>query len=227
MQLFKDQISRLADEMTAGDISNTRILMLKAYLEVFQQFGYDVLEEVEDLFDFISGKNRRILAFHNEPGFLTFGLAVRGFRFTSLHRHPETAIVAKSILEKLGLKHLPEFQTGEFTHLPFREHSLDFVVTFHLMRTLEDPLPLLQELERIVKPDGVIIIKDFNRNGIKLYRKMMEEADWLPQPVGISLLEIAEYFDHRDKFISCLREEFDTTLLVTASQQNILSKNSF
>ncbi len=227
MERFTDQIARLADEITAGDISNPRILMLKEYLKLFQKFGYNVLAEVEDLFGFLSGKKRHILTFHNEPGFLTFALAVRGFRFYSLHQEPETVAAVEAILEKLNLRPFPEFQVSELKRLPFPERSLDYVLSFHLMRTLEDPLPLLQEVERIVKPDGVIIIKDFNRNGIKLYRKMMEEADWLPQPVGISLLEVAEYFDRRDKYISCLREEFDTTLLVTATQQNILSKPAF
>ncbi len=105
--------------------------------------------------------------------------------------------------------------------LPFQKNKFDFILTANYLTHLSAPQRIIKELERILSPQGTMIIKDFNR---KTLRKMQRTNNplFLPHRIQyISLFEIADYFDKEEKYVNCLREEFDTTLVITNGAQKI------
>jgi demethylmenaquinone methyltransferase/2-methoxy-6-polyprenyl-1,4-benzoquinol methylase len=78
---------------------------------------------------------------------------------TGLDLSPEFLAHARSIVEQAGLSDSVTFQEGNVNNLPFDDNTFDWVwsadcVGYHPA----EPLPLLKELARVVKPGGSINI---------------------------------------------------------------------
>ena len=56
----------------------------------------------------------------------------------------------------------PVSLTCDFTELPFASHSLDLVVLPHVLEFSTDPHQVLREVERVLIPEGQVIICGFN-----------------------------------------------------------------
>ncbi|MCQ4062135.1 class I SAM-dependent methyltransferase, partial [Klebsiella pneumoniae] len=51
---------------------------------------------------------------------------------------------------------------AEFEELPFESQSLDMIVLPHVLEFSEDPHQLLREVERVLMPEGRVVITGFN-----------------------------------------------------------------
>jgi demethylmenaquinone methyltransferase/2-methoxy-6-polyprenyl-1,4-benzoquinol methylase len=66
---------------------------------------------------------------------------------------------ARSIAEKVGISEQVSFQEGNINNLPFDDDTFDWVWSANCAGYApRDPLPLLKELVRVVKPGGSVII---------------------------------------------------------------------
>ena len=50
-----------------------------------------------------------------------------------------------------------------YEELPFATHSIDLVVMPHILEFTEDPHQVLREVERVLVPEGHVVITGFNR----------------------------------------------------------------
>jgi len=78
---------------------------------------------------------------------------------TGLDLSPQFSVHARGIAEKAGLSERISFQQGDVNRLPFDDDTFDWVwsancVGYHPA----EPLPLLRELTRVVKPGGNVAI---------------------------------------------------------------------
>ncbi|MFZ6772579.1 class I SAM-dependent methyltransferase [Undibacterium sp. SXout7W] len=64
-----------------------------------------------------------------------------------------------SLLQKIAIVH-------DFTELPFDSHSVDLVVLPHVLEFAKEPHQILREVERILIPEGRLIVSGFNRNSL-------------------------------------------------------------
>lgn len=70
------------------------------------------------------------------------------------------AIVASPATPRTMIR--PVALTCDFTELPFASHSLDLVVLPHVLEFSTDPHQVLREVERVLIPEGQVIICGFN-----------------------------------------------------------------
>jgi ubiquinone/menaquinone biosynthesis C-methylase UbiE len=72
---------------------------------------------------------------------------------------PEFLAYARVIAEKAGISGQVSFQEGDMNNLPFDDDTFDWVWSANCAGYAPwDPLPLLSELARVVKPGGSVII---------------------------------------------------------------------
>ena len=57
-----------------------------------------------------------------------------------------------------------ELVTGDLKELPFPDRSFDLVVSFEVLEHLEDPDTALREFERVVAPNGIVLVSSPNRD---------------------------------------------------------------
>ena len=62
-----------------------------------------------------------------------------------------------------GLQHQIELELVDAKRLPYPDAHFDMVVSNSLIHHLPNPLPFLQELKRVLKPNGAIFLRDLMR----------------------------------------------------------------
>lgn len=71
-----------------------------------------------------------------------------------------------------------------YEELPFATHSIDLVVMPHILEFTEDPHQVLREVERILVPEGHVVITGFNPAslwGVRQYLSRVGASPYLPQ----------------------------------------------
>lgn len=84
---------------------------------------------------------------------------------------------------------------AEFAHLPIASHSLDLVVLPHVLEFCRDPHQVLREAERVLVPDGQIVIAGFNPISLWGISKLLagRSAEWPWRGEFISLLRLRDW----------------------------------
>jgi len=78
---------------------------------------------------------------------------------TGLDLSPQFLVHAREIAEKAGLSERISFQQGDVNRLPFDDHTFDWVWSSNCVGYAPlEPLPLLRELTRVVRPGGSVAI---------------------------------------------------------------------
>jgi len=82
-----------------------------------------------------------------------------GGHVTGVDLSPEFLDCARDIAEKAGIPEQVSFQEGNMNNLPFDDDTFDWVWSANCAGYAPgEPLPLLKELARVVKPGGSVII---------------------------------------------------------------------
>ncbi len=82
-----------------------------------------------------------------------------GGHVTGIDLSPEFRIYARDIAEKAGIPEQVSFREGDMNNLPFDNATFDWVWSANCVGYAPgEPLPLLKELARVVKPGGSVII---------------------------------------------------------------------
>ena len=78
---------------------------------------------------------------------------------TGLDLSPELLIYAKDIVREAGLSERISFREGDVNKLPFDDDSFDWAWSVDCVGYAPiEPLPVVKELERIVKPGGSVVL---------------------------------------------------------------------
>lgn len=80
-------------------------------------------------------------------------LAQKGFRCCCLDNHKEALRVAQVNFQYIGES--GEFILSDALRLPFKDNSLDVIFSTGLIEHFDNPMPLLQEMYRVLKQAGI------------------------------------------------------------------------
>jgi ubiquinone/menaquinone biosynthesis C-methylase UbiE len=76
-----------------------------------------------------------------------------------------------------GLEERVRFEKGDVLNLPYPDDSFDVVISTNVLHHVGAPLVMLQELERVLAPQGMLYIADIRRSWLAaLFDKAFREA---------------------------------------------------
>jgi len=76
-----------------------------------------------------------------------------------------------------GLADRVKFELVDVENLPYDDNSFDAVVSTNMLHIVENPVKQLDEIERVLKPDGLCFIADIKRSWfIGLFEKVSKSA---------------------------------------------------
>jgi ubiquinone/menaquinone biosynthesis C-methylase UbiE len=68
------------------------------------------------------------------------------------------------------------FETGDAERISYEDNSFDVVLNLNMAHIVEHPTQLLNEIERILVPDGSLYIVDLRRSWLGLFEKEMKSS---------------------------------------------------
>ena len=91
---------------------------------------------------------------------------------------------AKVNFDSLGLGGRVDFKQGSSEHLPFEDQTVDFVVSTGSLHHWADPMLAFNEIHRVLKPGGQMLILDLRRDA----RRMVFWLLWFAQNVALRII---------------------------------------
>ncbi|MBI3943709.1 MAG: class I SAM-dependent methyltransferase [Chloroflexi bacterium] len=100
------------------------------------------------------------------PGYLVFRLAAQapGLRITGVDLSDEMLAEAETQARRAGVAGRVRFKKGDVQRLPFPDASLDLVVSTLSLHHWSQPVAVLDEVARVLRPDGACLIFDIRRD---------------------------------------------------------------
>ena len=134
--------------------------------------------------DFVSPRMRVLEEVGIQPGFrvLDYGCGPGSYipplaelvgetgRVYALDFHPLAITMVQSIINKRRLANVETIHSDCNTGLP--DSSLDVVMVYDTLHDLHDRNTVLEELHRVLKPDGVLSVHDHHLEGDELVSKV-------------------------------------------------------
>lgn len=134
---------------------------VKRYIKKNGMLFKAMKEEIARLLENTSLDGKRVLEVGCGTGYLCFEIA---------NMFPEAEILGTDLSEAFishanRIKELENFDNVQFEpadalYLPYDDNSFDFVFSFFTAHWVEEPVRYLREMERVLKPDGILIAGD-------------------------------------------------------------------
>ena len=93
------------------------------------------------------------------PGTITAGLARRAGTVVGVDTSAEMVESARRLTAESGVDNA-SFQVGSAYELPFDDESFDVVYAHQLLQHLSDPVRALREARRVLRPGGLVAVRD-------------------------------------------------------------------
>ena len=71
--------------------------------------------------------------------------------------------MANSLAEQAGLSDRVTFKKGDVQRIDCDDDSVDVVLSAFMVHVVEDPVAMLNEIERVLKPGGILLLCDLKR----------------------------------------------------------------
>jgi len=134
----------------------------------YRSFGYDVEKERDFVLDKSLPFSGKILEIGTGKGYGTLALAKRGFSFISIDISEEEQEIAKLNMQYFGLEKQVVFKIEDAQHLNFPNQSFDMIFSINVLHHLEKPFAVLDEIVRLLRPNGKVALSDFNEKGLEI-----------------------------------------------------------
>ncbi len=135
--------------------------------KMFLKFGYNLDREREVILEQASPLRGRILEAGTGKGHFASALAKRGLTFTSFDISKKERDLAKLYLKFQLLDDFADLRVENGEHLSFKDECYDMVFSINTLHHFIQPHKVLDELIRVLKPGGKLILSDFTEKGFK------------------------------------------------------------
>jgi len=96
-------------------------------------------------------------------GYLSIELAKLGnYKITGMDISKDLVDICTSNAKEAGVQ--VEFQQGNVSEMPFRAETFNCIVCVLAFKNFKEPLKALEQMYRVLKPSGMALIMDLNRN---------------------------------------------------------------
>ena len=93
--------------------------------------------------------------------------------------------IAGSLAKDAGVPDRITFQKGDVQKMNFDDHSFDLVINTFMFHIVEDPVAMLNEIERLTKERGIIMISDLRRIWLGIIMKKLKTSFTLNEGIDI------------------------------------------
>ena len=181
-------------------------------LAFFKTFGYDIEREREIIFEQAQPVSGSILEDGTGKGHFAIALAQKGHHLTSVDVSEEEQKYARMNAQYFDLQGHIDFQVSDAGNLKFEDRSFDVIFAVNVFHHLESPDNVVDEMIRVCKDSGKIIISDFNKKGMELIAEI-HRSEGREHPWGKAVLQqIGKYLEKRNFSVQRHETVFQETI---------------
>jgi ubiquinone/menaquinone biosynthesis C-methylase UbiE len=147
---------------------------IKKHKKIIEKLGYDYAKKLASI-GFEKGK------------ILDAGCGFGGMDVVLAKEIPECEIIGIDLSEPLleyanssvlntDMEEQLKFKKGDVQKLYFEENTFDVVFSANMVHLVGRPIIMLNEIERVLKPDGYIFIKDLRRSWLGIFESEIKSA---------------------------------------------------
>jgi len=169
----------------------------KKYLDrirFYRTFGYDMEKEREFILNKSVPISGDILEIGTGKGHFALALAKQGFKFTTIDISEEEQYIAKLNTQYYHLEKQISFKIEDAQDLSFPDRSFDVIFSINVFHHLEKPQIVLNEIVRLLRPGGKIVLSDFNAKGLEIINACHEHEGRVHDYFKHDLSETKDYF---------------------------------
>ena len=176
-----------------------------------------------------AGKEDTVLDVACGPGLVTMAFAPEVKQVTGIDITPAMVDRAKQLATEKDVQNV-NFETGDVTQLPYPDQSFSIVLTRYSMHHFLEPKQVIQEMLRVCRKDGVVMIVDLVLPSEK--RDFYDTVERLRDPSHVKVLTleelkgIAEDAPMRDLEFEFYKWEMELEALLKASTANSKDKET-
>jgi len=94
--------------------------------------------------------------------------------------------LARELAQAANLGERVRFEKADVQQIPYEDNSFDVVINANMVHLVEDPVEMLNEIERVLAPDGFLFIADLRRSWLGLFEREIRS--------GLTLTEAKDLF---------------------------------
>ena len=163
-------------------------------VQFYRGFGYDLEKERDFILDAAMPVSGKILEIGTGKGHFALALAKRGFKFVSIDISAEEQRIALLNLKYSGLEKNAELRLENAEALSFPDKSFDVIFSINVFHHLQNPLKVLDEMVRLVRPPGKIVLSDFTDKGLEIINACHTHEHRIHDYFQHRLTEARDYF---------------------------------
>lgn len=171
----------------------------------FCQLGFDRLAAADFVIALAGKLTGPALDVGTGKGITAMALARQGLEVISVDTVAEEQSLAAFLVERAGLKDQIRFICGDASALPYPDSHFGCIAMMDVLHHLLDSFAVLNEIGRVLKPSGLLILADFTPEGFDILAQVHREEGREHSIVGISL-DVAEALLSRKGFVTVSRQ---------------------
>ena len=187
-----------------------------ARVNFYRSFGYDLEKER----DFIIGKSLpisgEILEIGTGKGHFALALAKWGYSFISIDLSKQEQEIAKLNLQYFRLEKQVILRVEDAENLSFPNRSFDTVFSINVFHHLEKPIVALNEIVRLLRNNGKIVLSDFSAKGLEIINACHTHEGRKHDYFKNNLNEAKDYFIHKGFDIKEFQSEVQRILIANS-----------
>lgn len=161
--------------MNGPEVLARRRAAFRARTEYYASLGFDRFGAA----DFVIGTAGRLsgpaLDVGTGKGLTAMALARRGLDVVSVDPDADEQALALVLAEEAGLAGRIRFVHGDASDLTFPGGHFGCAALVGVLHHLQDPVPVLDETARVLRPYGIVILADFSAEGLGLVARVHRE----------------------------------------------------
>lgn len=188
----------------------------KKYLErlrFYRSFGYDLEKERDFILDKSLPISGEILEIGTGKGHFALALAKRGFSFISVDMSAQEQEIAVLNIKYFGLEKNVVFKIENAEHLSFQDKGFDVIFSINVFHHLEKPLAVLDEITRLLRPAGKVVLSDFNEKGLEIINRCHTHEGRTHDYFKNRLKDAEDYFVHKGFTIDKYQSEAQSMVI--------------
>lgn len=83
---------------------------------------------------------------------------------------------ANSSISNADIENRLQFNKGDVYNIPFEDNTFDVVFSVNMVHWINEPILMLNEIERILKPNGYLFIKDLRRSWLGIFESEIKRS---------------------------------------------------